>query len=108
MRGRPSSRSSRISQSCKDDEREDVDSGPVRHQIAPMVAARRVERRPDDLEVFGAVGIGADEQRRSAIERRMMIDVVLHTGFARRDQRGRGIRGGEIEKVDFGGLVIVR
>jgi len=48
-----------------------------------MRPARRRKRRPGDLEVFGAVGIRADQQRRSAIKTGMALDFVLNTGSAK-------------------------
>jgi hypothetical protein len=44
----------------------------VRNEIAPVCPTGRGERRPDNLEIFGAIGIGADDQRRAAVEVRMV------------------------------------
>jgi hypothetical protein len=50
------------------------------------------ERRPHDLEILGAIGIGADDQCRAAVEGGMVLDLVLDAGLARGNERrlGRG------------------
>ena len=84
MRGRPSSRSSRMSQSCEDYERQDIDARPVRNEIAPVSPTGRGERRPDNLEIFGTISIGADDQRRAAFEVGMVFHFVLDAAFGAR------------------------
>ena len=92
----------------KDHERQNVNAAAVGNEIAPIRPAGRRERRPGDFEVFGALCVRADHQRRSAVEGGMVFDFVLNTGFARgnecRFRRGRG----EVKEPNFRGLVIVR
>ena len=52
----------------EDYERQDIDAWPVRNEIAPVCPIGRGERRPDNLEIFGAISIGADDQRRAAVK----------------------------------------
>ena len=58
----------------------------VRHQVRPVLAARIGNRRRDDLEVLGAVGVGQDEEDVAAF-----LDVVFETGLARRDHFRLGV-----------------
>ena len=60
---------------------ENIDAFAIRDQVAPVGAFGRGQRRGDDLEVDGAVGIGEDEQFVAAVGHR-----ILHAGLARRDQ----------------------
>ena len=80
---------------------DDVDAVAVRDQVAPVGAFRRFQRRGDDLEVDGAVGIGENEQLVAAIG-----DRILHAFLARRDQTRlrRGI--GEIDQPLLRGFVV--
>ena len=92
----------------KDHERQHVNAAAVWNEIAPIRPTGRRERRPGDLEVFGAVGVRADDQRRPAIESGMVFDFVLNAGFARGNER-RFRRGrGEVNEPNFRGLVIMR
>ena len=108
MRGKPFSRSRRIEPILQEQKGQDVNAGTMWNEIAPIVAARRGERHPDDLEIFGAVGVGADNQSRSAVESRMVFDFVLDAGFARGNERQLGLGRSEIDEPDFRGFVIVR
>ena len=67
-------------------EGQDVDTRSMRHELAPAMAGRGVERRHHDLEILGAVRIGANEQHRLAAEIGMVLDVVLHRRLARGHQ----------------------
>ena len=80
---------------------EDIDARAMRDQVAPVGALRRGERRGDDLEVDGAVGIGEDEQLVAAVGER-----ILHAFLARRDQARRRFGIGEIDQPLLGGFVV--
>jgi hypothetical protein len=73
----------------------------VRHEIHPVLGARRFGRRSDDLEVLGATGIGADVEKPFAL-----IDLVFALGFAGRDE-ARLATALRIDQADLGGLVVV-
>ena len=80
---------------------ENIDAVAIRDQVAPVRALGRGERRGNDLEVDGAVGIGEDEQLVAAVGER-----ILHAVLARRDQARRRLGIGEIDQPLLGGLVI--
>ena len=80
---------------------DDVDAGAMRDQVAPVGALRRCQRRGDDLEVDGAVGIGENEQLVAAVG-----DRILHADLARRDQARRRIGIGKIDQPLLGGFVV--
>jgi hypothetical protein len=88
-------------------ERQDVDAGPVRNEIAPMRPAGARERRDRDLEILGAVGVGVDEQHRLAAIGGMMIDIVEQRSLARRHQHGQRVGGAQIDQAGFRCLVVV-
>src|SRR5262249_51810079 len=88
-------------------ERQDIDAWPVRNEIAPVCPTGRGERRPNNLEIFGAIGIGADDQRRAAVEGRMVFHFVLDAGLARGNKRRLGIGYGKIDEPPFRCFVIV-
>ena len=73
----------------------------MRDQVAPVGALGRGERRGDDLEVDGVVGIGENEQLVAAVG-----DRILHAVFARRDQARRRVGIGEIDQPLLGGFVV--
>ena len=75
--------------------------GPVRHEVGPVGAARIVERRGDDLEVLGAVRVGADEQPVAA-----MLHPVDQQRRARLHEAQGGVRRPSVEQPDLGGLVV--
>ena len=62
-------------------------SRAMRDEVAPMRAARVRQRRDNELEVLGAVGVGEQNQRRFAREGGMMLDFVAQRRLARGDQR---------------------
>ena len=76
-------------------ERQDVDPGPVR------------DERPDDFEIFGAISIGADDQRRAPVECGMVFHFVLDAGLARGNKRRLGTGYGKIDEPRFRCFVIV-
>ena len=43
-------------------EADDQDAGAMRHEVYPVLAPRRRDRRLDDPEVLGAAGVGEDDQ----------------------------------------------
>jgi hypothetical protein len=88
-------------------ERQDIDAWPVRNEIAPVCPTGRGERCPNNLEIFGAIGIGADDQRRAAVEGRMVFHFVLDAGLARGNERRLGIGCGKIDEPRFRCFVIV-
>ena len=45
----------------KEHERQHIDAGPVRNDIAPAGATWRRERRPGNLKIFRTVGVGPDD-----------------------------------------------
>jgi hypothetical protein len=60
-----------------------------------------------DLEVFRAVRVGAQHQHLFARPVGMILDLVLHRGFARRNQHRLGIRDGQVDQPRFGRFMIV-
>ncbi len=80
---------------------EDVDAFAIRDQVAPVRPLRRFERRGDDLEVDGAVGIGEDEQFVAAVG-----DRILHAALAACDQARRRVGIGKIDQALLGGFVV--
>ena len=84
------------------DDVEDQPPGPVRLDLAPVLAARVVGRRLDDAEILGAAGIGQDDQPAF-----MMVDRIFVLGLARRYETRRRVRIGRIDQADLGGLVVV-
>ncbi len=84
------------------DDIENEPPGPVRLDLAPMLAAGCRDRRFDDAVVLGASGIGEDDE--AAV---VMVDGVVVLGFARRDETGRGARIGGVDQADLGGLMVV-
>src|SRR5262249_55313515 len=91
----------------EDYERQDIDAWPVWNEIAPVSPTRRRERRPDNLEIFGAISIGADDQRRAAFEGGMVFHFVLDAGLTRGNERRLGIGCGKIDEPRFRCFVIV-
>ena len=80
----------------------DHGAGPVRDEIGPPGTAGIGDRRPHDLEILGAVGVGEDDE---------VIPVMLHIVLQPdlRVSTSRGVaRIGTVQKVDFGGFVIAR
>ena len=73
----------------------------MRDQFAPVGGLRRCQRRGDDLEVDGAVGIGEDEQLVAAIG-----DRILHADFALGDKARRRVGIGQIDQPLFGCIVV--
>ena len=67
---------------AKNDNVEQQCAGPVCDKIAPVFAAGRLKRGEDDLEVFGVIRVGLNNQSRLAIQRRMMLDAVADALFA--------------------------
>ena len=88
-------------------EHQDIDARPMRNEIAPVGPTGRGERRPDDLEILGTVGIGADDQGRAAVEGGMVLDLVLDAGLARGNERRLGRGCGKIDQPRFRRLVIM-
>jgi hypothetical protein len=74
-----------------DDGVEDEDARLVRYEVGPVLGARIVERRGDDLVVLGAVGIGADVEKAIAL-----FDVIFAVGEA----RGNDMRLAALDRVD--------
>ena len=68
-------------------DREDQPARLVRHEFPPVRRGRGRNRRGDDLEVLGAVGVGKDEENVAAF-----LEVVLQAGFTRRNDARRGQR----------------
>ena len=66
-------------------------------------ASGRGERRRDDLEILGAVGVGQDDEVAA-----VMLHSYRHAGVARGDEPGRRARVGAVEQPDLGGLVVAR
>src|SRR5262249_15832597 len=91
----------------EDYERQDIDAWPVRNEIAPVCPIGRGERRPDNLEIFGAISIGADDQRRAAVKGGMGFHFVLDAGLARGNKRRLGIGCGKSDEARLRWLVIV-
>ena len=91
----------------EDYERQDIDAWPVRNEIAPVSPTGRGKRRPNNLEILGAVGIGANDQRRAAFEGGMVFHFVLDAGLARGNERRLGIGCGKIDEPRFRCFVIV-
>ena len=79
----------------------------MRNKIAPVCPTKRGERRPDNLEIFGAISIGANDQRRAAFEGGMVFHFILDAGLARGNKRWLGIGCGKIDEPRFRRLVIV-
>ena len=79
----------------------------MRNQIAPISPTGRGQARPDNLEIFGTIGIGADDQRRAAFEGGMVLRFVLDAGLARGDERRLGIGCGKIDQPRFRCLMIM-
>ena len=73
----------------------------VRDQVAPVGAFRRGERRGDDLEIDGAVGIGEDEQLVAAVGER-----ILHAALALCDEARRRVGMGKIDQPLLRGFVV--
>ena len=80
---------------------DDVDAGTIGDQVAPVLPLGRSERRGDDLEVDGVVGIGEDEELVAAIGER-----ILHALLARCDETRRRFGVGEIDQPLLGGFVV--
>ena len=80
---------------------EHIDALAMRDQVAPVGALGRGERRGDDLEVDGAIGIGENEQLVAAVGER-----ILHAFLARRDQARRRVGIGQIDQPLLGGFVV--
>ena len=102
MRGSPSSRSSRTRKSLIGDNVENEPAGLVRHDLPPVLAAGCADRRVDDAEILGAVGIGQDDEPSL-----VMIDRVIVLGLARRDEARAAPGIGGVDQADLGGLVVV-
>src|SRR5260370_15975152 len=81
----------------EDYERQDIDAWPVRNEIAPVSPTGLGERRPHNFEIFRPIGIGADDQRRTALEGGMVFYFVLDAGLARGNERRLLIAGGKID-----------
>ena len=80
---------------------EHIDALAIRDQVAPVGALGRGQRRGDDLEVDGAIGIGENEQLVAAVGER-----ILHALFARRDEARRRIGIGQIDQPLLRGLMV--
>ncbi len=80
---------------------EDHDARPVRDELAPVPAFGRGERRRDDLEILGAVGVRQDDEVAAVV-----LDRIEHARVARGDEAGRGARVLAVEQPDLRGLVI--
>jgi len=74
----------------------------VRDEIDPVLGIRAGDGRGDDLEVFGAVGVGEDVEGAVAL-----LDVVFAVGEAGRDQ-ARGAAVLRVDDPELGRLVVVR
>ena len=81
---------------------EDEPAGPMRLDLAPMLAARGRNRRLDNAVILGASGIGEDDEASLVV-----FDAVIVLGLAGRDEAGRGARIGRIDEADLGGFVVV-
>src|ERR1700730_15762484 len=73
----------------EDYERKDINSWPVRNEIAPVSPAGGGERRPSYLEILCAISIGSDDQRRRAFEYGMVFHFVLDAGLACGNESGQ-------------------
>ncbi len=79
----------------------DIDAGAMRDQVAPARAPGRCQRRGDDLEVDGAVGVGENEQFIAAVG-----DRILHALLARRDKARWRIGIAKIDQPLLRGFVV--
>src|SRR3546814_3951506 len=70
---------------------------------APVLPPRRVERRLDDLEVDGAIGVGENKEAPVVV-----ADVVLDAALPRRDQARRAFRRVGLDHPHLRGGVVVR
>ena len=70
------------------------DGEPVGHEVGPVGPARVVERRGDDLEVLGAVRVGADVEPVAPV-----LDVVDQQRLARLHQAQGGRRRVPVEQL---------
>ena len=91
----------------KDYKRQQIDPRPIRDEVAPVSSTGRGEWRPDNLEIFGAVGVGADDQRRRAFKGGMVFRIVLNAGLPRGNERRLAIGCEKIDEPLFRGFVIV-
>src|SRR5262249_32293710 len=80
------------------DIRDQIDAGTMRDEIAPVRASGIAERRPHDLEILGAVGIGPQHQRLLSAQGWVMLYAVLDRSFAWRDEGRSRLGVGEIQK----------
>jgi hypothetical protein len=74
----------------------------LRLDLAPMLAARRRDRRLDYAVILGAFGIGEDDEAPLVV-----IDAVVVLAFAGRNEAGSGARIGRVDQADLGGFVVV-
>ena len=77
----------------------DTPAFTIGDQIAPVLAARRGKRRGHDLVVFGAVGVGQDDQPVAAV-----VDAVHQPRHPRLDQPGFALRLRGLDDPHFAGV----
>ena len=101
MAGSALARSSRTMWPAIELDIEHIDAFAVRDQVAPVLPLGGGQRRGDDLEVDGAVGVGEDEEFVAAVG-----DRILHAFLARRDEARRRFGIGQIDQALLGGFVV--
>ena len=80
---------------------ENETAGPMRLDLAPMLAAWGLPRRFDDAVVLGAIRIGEDDQPVA-----VMLDGIIVIGFARADETWRSRWVLRVDQPDLGRLMI--
>ena len=85
---------------------EDQAAGGVGHEFAPVCRGGSCEKRLADLEVFGALAVGHDDQP-VAVGGHGVFDAVFVAGLASSDEdrRARGV--GRIDEMHLARLVVV-
>ena len=83
------------------DDLEDEPAGPMRLDLAPMLAAWVLHRRFDDAVVLGAIRIGEDDQPVA-----VMLDGIVVLGFARADETWRSRWVLRVDQPDLGRLMV--
>ncbi len=79
---------------------------PVGYQIPPVVPAGAGARGGDDLEVLGTIRIGEDDERVLPAEIGVMLHLIADARRARRDHPQGRLHIGEVDQMDFGGLMV--